>query len=127
MDQAAIREKVVGALSTSLAIPPAEITPESRLVTDLGMDSLDFLDITFALESDFKVTLRDDDFNRMLRPDRSEAAAAGEFLSAEEIAALAEFLPAGMDRSQPVPRRSLFSYITVNSLVRLVDRKLHSA
>lgn len=33
------------------------ITPTSHLFNDLKLDSLDFLDIVFAIEKEFKVTL----------------------------------------------------------------------
>ena len=33
-----------------LALDPGSVAPESRLVSDLGADSLDFLDLLFRLE-----------------------------------------------------------------------------
>ena len=37
-------------IAESLALDEGEITLESKLIDDLGADSLDFVDLTFAIE-----------------------------------------------------------------------------
>lgn len=121
-----IEAKVVRILCTSLALDGDMVRSESRLITDLDMNSLDFVDVMFSLESEFAIKIRDADFDRLLRPDKSEMARAQEFLTSQEIEALAPLLPrlrAAAEHGQ-VPRNKLFSFITVETLVALVARKL---
>jgi len=121
-----IREKVIQAICRSLAIEADQVRDDSRLIDDLGMDSLDFLDIMFSLEKEFRTKIRDADFDRVLRPDKSEASLGNEFLTQEEISQLIPIIPALKDAAQKgeIPRKELFSFITVETLVEMVSRKL---
>ncbi len=38
-------------------IPVEDITPESHTIDDLGIDSLDFLDIVFAVDKEFGIKI----------------------------------------------------------------------
>jgi len=123
-----IENKIMGVLSNSLALVPDQITKNSRLISDLGMDSLDFLDIMFSLESEFKTKIKDREFDRVLRPDKSEAALQAEYLTDREIERLADILPALKEASlkEKVPRNSFFTFVTVDTLVKMVCRKLRA-
>lgn len=46
-------EKVKGVLVDALSVDEDEVTPTARLTTDLGAESIDFLDIVFKLEQTF--------------------------------------------------------------------------
>ena len=46
-------QRVVSVLEESLAVDPADVTPDSHLQNDLGADSLDMLDILFRAEEEF--------------------------------------------------------------------------
>jgi acyl carrier protein len=120
-----IREKVVRALGRSLALAPETIQDDARLVDELGMDSLDFLDLTFALESQMALKLRDAEFDQLLRPAKA-AASMGEFLTDAEVLRLAPFVPALASAAQgrPIPRADVYRFLTVRSLVRMVARRL---
>jgi acyl carrier protein len=50
-----LEEKVVRAVANALDLEPAEVTLASSLQHDLGAESLDYLDIAFSLEREFKV------------------------------------------------------------------------
>jgi acyl carrier protein len=50
-----LERKVAEAVAAALDISPDQVTPESSLHADLGAESLDFLDIAFTLEREFKV------------------------------------------------------------------------
>jgi len=114
-------------LAGSLAIPADDIVPTSRLIDDLGADSLDFLDIVFGLEKKFSVKLRSLELDGLLRADFTENKLVDkEYIARAEIERMAEWLPAlksapDLDRITP---QLLFSYITAESLVILVQRKL---
>ena len=49
--------KVADIISDTSEIPRAEITPDSHTIDDLGIDSLDFLDIVFAIDKEFGIKI----------------------------------------------------------------------
>ncbi len=50
-------ETVAGIISETADIPLDQITPESHAINDLGIDSLAFLDIAFAIDKAFGIKL----------------------------------------------------------------------
>ncbi len=50
-------EAVAEIISDTSDIPLEEITPEKNAFTDLGIDSLDFLDIAFAIDKNFGIKI----------------------------------------------------------------------
>jgi acyl carrier protein len=50
-------DKVADIISETSEIPREEITPESHTIDDLGIDSLDFLDIVFAIDKEFGIKI----------------------------------------------------------------------
>ena len=50
-------ETVAKIISETCDIPRDKITPESHAINDLGIDSLDFLDIVFALDKKFGIKI----------------------------------------------------------------------
>lgn len=50
-------DKVADIISETSEIPREDITPESHTIDDLGIDSLDFLDIVFAIDKDFGIKI----------------------------------------------------------------------
>jgi acyl carrier protein len=50
-------ETVAGIISETADIPREQITPESHAIEDLGIDSLAFLDIAFAIDKAFGIKL----------------------------------------------------------------------
>ena len=48
---------VAKVISDTSEIPLDQITPESHAIDDLGIDSLDFLDIAFAIDKAFGIKL----------------------------------------------------------------------
>jgi acyl carrier protein len=50
MDKRSLISTVRACLAESLALKPAQIELTSRLIDNLGADSLDFIDILFGLE-----------------------------------------------------------------------------
>lgn len=126
-DKQVVFESVRAVLANSLAVEAGKIRIDSALIGELGADSLDFLDILFALEKKFAVKLRNAGLDSLLRADFSPAKLVNrEFLPREEIDRLAEWvpkLPAGPERDRITPH-SIFSYLTVESLVILIGKKL---
>ena len=50
-------EIVAEVISDTSEIPRDQITPEAHSIDDLGIDSLDFLDIVFALDKKFGIKI----------------------------------------------------------------------
>jgi len=50
-------ETVAATISEICGIPREKITPQSHAIDDLGIDSLDFLDVAFALDKAFGIKL----------------------------------------------------------------------
>ncbi len=50
-------DKVADIIAETSEIPREEITPESHTIDDLGIDSLDFLDIVFAIDKAFGIKI----------------------------------------------------------------------
>ena len=50
-------EKVIAILADVLGVEPEIITLESNLISDLGAESIDFVDIVFGLEQEFKLKI----------------------------------------------------------------------
>lgn len=51
----------------SFEIPGDKLTPEANIFSDLGLDSLDIVDLVVALQKKFGVTIRDDERVRTIR------------------------------------------------------------
>ncbi len=50
-------ETVSGIISETCDIPREKISPDSHAINDLGIDSLDFLDIAFAIDKAFGIKM----------------------------------------------------------------------
>ncbi|HOX07742.1 MAG TPA: phosphopantetheine-binding protein [Planctomycetota bacterium] len=60
---AGVRDCLVSALD----VEPGEVREESRIIGDLGADSLDLLDLTFQLEQKFKLSISPRQMERRAR------------------------------------------------------------
>jgi acyl carrier protein len=113
-------------VADSLAVPASDVALESRLIPDLGADSLDFIDMVFLLEKRFGIKVREGDLDFFSRLDFSSPAVMREgFLTTETVERLRDWLP-GLRDADParVTPRQIFSMITVETLVILVEKKL---
>jgi Acyl carrier protein len=114
-------------IADSLAVDESTITPQSRLIDELGADSLDFVDLTFAIEKAFGVRLRESELNFLAKLDFSSPAVMQEgYLTRDTIASVRPLLPA-LDRV-PDPERvtpgELFSLLTVETLCLMIRQRL---
>jgi acyl carrier protein len=50
-------ETVAGIISEICDIPRENISPDSHAIDDLGIDSLDFLDVAFAIDQAFDIKM----------------------------------------------------------------------
>lgn len=54
-------EKVQEMLAEALNVPVSKVTPDAKIVDDLGADSLDVVELLSRLEDELGVTIPDDD------------------------------------------------------------------
>lgn len=57
--------KAIDSILIQQGISAREIKPEVNLIDDLGFDSLDAVEITLALEEEFKIEIPDNDFEKI--------------------------------------------------------------
>ena len=120
---------VRGRVSKSLELDEEEVGLDSRLVSDLGADSLDFLDIVFGLEESFGLKLRNAELDLLTRAEFAGMTSEGGYLLAETVAQFRQGLPALRlaERGDQISPRDLYSYITTETLVILIEKKLDEA
>jgi acyl carrier protein len=120
-----IYEKVRDVLADVLALDEDEVTPAAVLKSDLGAESIDFLDIVFRLEQSFGFKIGEGELfpnNVAQDPDYVQDGK----VTAKGITALKERLPhADFSKLEADPRISRVADIfTVDAVVNFVERKL---
>jgi acyl carrier protein len=111
-----------------LACDSAQVSPQSRLVNDLGADSLDFIDLVFTVEKRFGLRMRENELDVMARRDAQGTGGAAEFLPREAMDRLLPWLPelaANRDLSRVRPVEIL-PLVTVEALWRLVQVQMNT-
>jgi acyl carrier protein len=127
MKQEEIYQAMRSLVADSLALKEDEIQPQSRLTDDLGADSLDFIDMIFAIEKKFGIKLRAGELDFILRLDFSSPQVMRQgYLTLETIERLKKRLPALEKMQDPakVTPAQLFSLITVETLCIIVEEQL---
>jgi acyl carrier protein len=124
-----IPERVREMVAEALARPPAEVRLESVLMSDLGAESLDFLDIVFKLEREFHIQITRGEMERAARGDMTDDEfAPGGIVSEQGLARLRELMPEAAARVRPGLRpREILSLFSVQTFVNLVRAKLGAA
>lgn len=119
--------KIQDILTESLALEKEEVSSKSLLINDLGMDSIDFLDIIFSLERTFEVDLKNSELTSLTRRYMGkEDEIAEKYIAKKDIDQLMDWLPGLKDAEEPyqIEPQNLFAYITVEALVILMARKI---
>jgi acyl carrier protein len=58
-------DKVRAVMAEVFGVPTADLKPEVEMVPDLGIDSLDTVELLIALEEEFAITIADDDWEKV--------------------------------------------------------------
>jgi acyl carrier protein len=117
-------ERVKRCIGDCLALDAATIETTASLVDDLGADSLDFIDILFALEKAFGLKLRSAQVESFLRADFSEGKLVdGRYVDAVTLRQLAQWLPALRSAGEDarVTPAQVYSFITVETFALIVS------
>ncbi len=67
MDSDRIKKLVNEVFEESFEITPDRLKPEAKIFEELGLDSLDIVDLIVALQKKFKVQIREDERVRQIR------------------------------------------------------------
>ena len=62
---ASIEEKIKEIIVEQLGVDPAQVTPEASFVNDLGVDSLDTVELVMALEEEFNLEIPDEEAEKI--------------------------------------------------------------
>lgn len=60
-----IAREVTAQIAAVLGAPPERITPDARLIQDLGADSLDSVSLVLAMEDCFAIDMPDEDMEQL--------------------------------------------------------------
>jgi acyl carrier protein len=67
MTDSEVIEAVNDVFANSFEIPREQIKPEAQIFADLGLDSLDVVDLVAAIQKRFGIQVRDDERIRSIR------------------------------------------------------------
>jgi acyl carrier protein len=123
-----IFEKVRECVSKALQLDASEVSIDSKLIVDLGAESIDFLDIVFRLEKTFQIKIpRDDLFPEKVLTD-SRYVKDGR-VTAEGLELVKSKIPTvdfGSFAKDPVVSK-LPDLFTVRMIVDYIQRRLQPA
>jgi len=121
-------EKVREVLVDALSVDEDEVTPEAVLTSDLGAESIDFLDIVFKLEQAFGFKIAQGELFPENVAQNPQFVKDGK-VTTEGIAALKEKMPhADFAKFEQDPQVTKVGEIfTVDAVVNFVERKLAAA
>jgi acyl carrier protein len=111
MSRDEIFQKVKDVLVDALGADEAEVTPEARLMADLGAESIDFLDIVFRLEKTFGIKIS-----------REELFPAEGLLNSSELMANGKLTAKGLDLlKKQLPHVDMTGFESDPTLAKLPD------
>jgi acyl carrier protein len=124
-EAATIEQKVRALIAEALGKDRALVKLESNLMTDLGAESLDFLDIVFRLERGFEIQITRGEMEKAARGDLSEEEfAPGGVISEKGLERLRQLMPEAGARIVPGLRpNQILTLFTVQTFVNLVQGK----
>ena len=121
-----VPEEVRRLVAEALARDLGAVRLESLLMSELGAESLDFLDLVFKLEHAFGIQITRGEMEKAARGEMSEEEFAPKGVISEAgLSRLRELMPEAADRIKPGLRPvQILSLFSVQTFVRLVQTKL---
>ena len=118
-------DKVREIVADCLQLELDEVRPESRLFTDLGADSLDYVEMVFNLEGEFDVKFGDGDLGYLARLNVSDPEVVRDgFVTEATLERVRPWL-AGLDQNGSEARfrpADLWGLVTVGTLATAIER-----
>lgn len=60
-----ITRRVIKVVAANLRVDESEVEPNKAFIADLGLDSLDIVELVMALETEFHIQIDDDDAEKI--------------------------------------------------------------
>jgi len=60
-----ITRRVIKVVAANLRVDESEVQPNKAFIVDLGLDSLDIVELVMALEAEFHIQIEDDDAEKI--------------------------------------------------------------
>ena len=110
-----------------LEIEPDEIQPDASLVDDLGIESVDLLDINYKLEQTFGIEIKDGELWNFTSDLMNEDLFIEGKITKKGVEALRQRFPeADCSRfEEGTPLADILSLMTVNTILNYVSEKIH--
>jgi acyl carrier protein len=117
---------VIRRVCTVLALEADEVRPESRLIEDLGAESLDLVELMYEIEQEFDIRLTRDDMSLSAQLGLPEEEIhRGEVLTATALELLRKRFPeADKLLVEGVTRKHLAALLTVEAVAVSVRKKV---
>ncbi len=128
MDRKKIREMVVDLLEKAMDLDPAIITDNASLQGDLGIESIDLLDVQFRIERMFNIQFdRDELFPDDIFTDKDTCVKNGMVTEQGRIELMSAIPHADWASiKDPLPAKEIKNIFTVCTLVNFIESKLSS-
>lgn len=121
-----IQDKVAKCIADSLMKPLDMVTPKASIMYDLGADSLDLLDIIFALEKEFNIQLKGSELDTLLKVDFLNNLNQGMYLKPEDLSKFINIVPELKELNpNEVKPRDIFQGLNVSLIATIISNKLH--
>lgn len=125
MNISEIQDKVAKCIADSLMKPLDVVTPKASIMYDLGADSLDLLDIIFALEKEFNIQLKGSELDTLLKVDFLNNLNQGMYLKPEDLSKFIGIVPELKDLNpHEVKPRDIFQGLNVSLIATIISNKL---
>lgn len=121
-------QRIIRCVAQVLAKNPTEVNPQSRLLDDLGADSLDLVELMYVLEDEFTLKLDKQDLSLSAQLGLPESEVhKNEVLTPKALELLRERYPQAEALLQEgVTRARLAPLLTVEALAAGIENKLAS-
>ena len=81
MDAGEVTDRIVTVVKNFDQVDPSKVTPETKFSEDLGLDSLDIVEVVMAIEDEFAIEIPDQEADKI-----SSIADAVEYISSHPMA-----------------------------------------
>jgi acyl carrier protein len=119
-----LESKVCALIAAAVGCDPARVTPTAGLMDEVGLDSLDFLDLVFQLERTFGIQITRGEMEAAARGDMTEEDfAPSGVISERGLQRLRTLMPEAAARIAPGLRaREILGLFTARTFAKVVKR-----
>jgi len=126
--QQEILDRIKSCLAEVLAVEPSAIEAQSRLIDDLGADSLDLVELMYLMEQTFNLRLSKKDMSLSAQLGLAEEEIhVNEVLTPKALNLLRQRFPHAADHlADGATRNQLASLLTVEEIAKVIEKRLNN-